>query len=110
MAIIFGFAGTFVIIRPGFEAIDLGTTLRLISTLIFGGMLTLMKEMTRKRLERHDHNLWQSVDDADVLSRRTALLGMAILERIGLARGHRRHRYNLSLDFRAGAQNRGRQT
>ena len=47
VAIIVGFAGTFVIIRPGFEAIDLGTTLRLISTLIFGGMLTLMKEMTR---------------------------------------------------------------
>jgi drug/metabolite transporter (DMT)-like permease len=46
-AIIFGFAGTIVIVRPGFEAIDLGTVLRLISTLIFGGMLTLMKVMTR---------------------------------------------------------------
>ena len=46
-AIFFGFAGTFVIVRPGFEAIDLGTMLRLISTLILGGMLTLMKVMTR---------------------------------------------------------------
>lgn len=46
-AIFFGFAGTFVIIRPGFESIDLGTVLRLIVCFIFGGMLTLTKVMTR---------------------------------------------------------------
>lgn len=47
IAIFFGFAGTFVIIRPGFEALDLGTILRLIASFIFGGVLTLMKVMTR---------------------------------------------------------------
>lgn len=47
VAILFGFAGTFVVIRPGFESIDLGTVLRLIASFIFGGMLTLMKVMTR---------------------------------------------------------------
>ncbi len=47
VAIFFGFAGTFVIIRPGFETLDLGTILRLIASLIFGGVLTLMKVMTR---------------------------------------------------------------
>jgi len=46
-AIFVGFAGTFVIIRPGFEAIDLGTMLRLIASFVFGGMLTLTKVMTR---------------------------------------------------------------
>ena len=46
-AIAFGFAGTFVIIRPGFEAIDLGTMLRIFASFIFGGVLTLMKVMTR---------------------------------------------------------------
>ncbi len=46
-AILCGFAGTFVIIRPGFETIDLGTVLRLIASFVFGGMLTLMKVMTR---------------------------------------------------------------
>jgi len=47
LAIFFGFAGTFVIIRPGFEAIDLGTVLRLIASFILGVMLTLTKVMTR---------------------------------------------------------------
>ena len=37
-AIFVGFAGTFVIIRPGFEAIDLGTVLRLIASFFLGGM------------------------------------------------------------------------
>ena len=46
-AIFFGFAGTFVIIRPGFESIDLGTALRLFTSLIFGFQLILMKVMTR---------------------------------------------------------------
>ena len=46
-AIFFGFAGTFVIIRPGFEAIDLGTVLRLIVSFMYGGMVTLTKVMTR---------------------------------------------------------------
>ena len=46
-AIFFGFAGTFVIIRPGFESIDLGTVLRLITAFLFGGMLTLTKVMTK---------------------------------------------------------------
>lgn len=47
LAIFFGFAGTFVIIRPGFETIDLGTVLRLIASFVFGIMLTLTKVMTR---------------------------------------------------------------
>ena len=46
-AIFFGFAGTFVIIRPGFESIDLGTVLRPFTSLIFGCQLVLMKVMTR---------------------------------------------------------------
>jgi len=46
-AIAFGFVGTFIIIRPGFETIDLGTMLRIFASLIFGGLLTLMKVMTR---------------------------------------------------------------
>lgn len=46
-AILFGFAGTFVIIRPGFESIDLGTVLRLFTSLIFGCQVVLMKVMTR---------------------------------------------------------------
>ena len=46
-AIFVGFAGTFVIIRPGFEALDLGTALRLIASFLLGGMLTLTKVMTR---------------------------------------------------------------
>ena len=46
-AIAFGVAGTFVIIRPGFETIDLGTMLRIFASFIFGGLLTLMKVMTR---------------------------------------------------------------
>jgi drug/metabolite transporter (DMT)-like permease len=46
-AILFGFAGTFVIIRPGFESIDLGTVLRLIASLFLAGVLTLTKVMTR---------------------------------------------------------------
>jgi len=45
--IFFGVVGTFVIIRPGFETIDFGTVLRLIVCLVFGGLLTLTKVMTR---------------------------------------------------------------
>jgi len=46
-AIIIGFAGTLVILRPGFEAITLGQTLALASSLSWAVALVIIKSMSR---------------------------------------------------------------
>ncbi len=47
LAILFGFAGVFVILRPGIDAIDLGSFLAALSSIIFSFALILMKVVSR---------------------------------------------------------------
>jgi drug/metabolite transporter (DMT)-like permease len=47
MAILFGFAGTYVILRPGFTPISLGPLLVIFSSVMFAISLTIMKLLSR---------------------------------------------------------------
>ena len=47
MAILFGFAGTYVILRPGFVPISLGPLLVIFSSVMFSISLTIMKLLSR---------------------------------------------------------------
>lgn len=47
LAIFIGFAGAMVIIRPGFAQIDLGLVLTLVSSLVWGFVIILIKILTR---------------------------------------------------------------
>ena len=47
LAILFGFAGTFVVVRPGIDAVDLGSLLTIASSIIFSFALLLTKIISR---------------------------------------------------------------
>ncbi len=46
-ALVFGFAGTLIILRPGFAEVDLGSTLVLISAVMMGLVMILIKILSR---------------------------------------------------------------
>ncbi len=47
LAILFGFAGVFVVLRPGIDAVDLGSFLTVLSSIIFSFALILTKVISR---------------------------------------------------------------
>lgn len=47
LAILFGFGGTFVVIRPGFAELDIGSLLTVGSALVWAGALILIKILSR---------------------------------------------------------------
>jgi len=46
-ALVFGFAGTVIVLRPGFAEVDLGSTLVLISAVMMGLVMILIKVLSR---------------------------------------------------------------
>ena len=92
-AIVCGFLGALVILRPGFQALDPGALLVIGSSLLWSMAIIDIKVLGPHRVEPDDHRLRHRADDPHDARARHRRVADAAAGDVGLARLHRRDRH-----------------